>query len=667
MGELNKALEIYKKLVESTKADPETAKILARGGLKKEVLRSGAVLETETSGGLLAKTYELTGKRDILDQRIPWPIRRSLAMDSLREYISKNSPKGSSTQVKEVSVKNSQTAQAVTAILADPTKYGLDSLEDADKIAEAAWYIAGATDSADIDNATDIERSIVKRKSEEIRAKYSEGSLKAVHEIRNLKITQEDISLEKRQRIIAYYQAQSEDEKWSKSQSNSKGDLRDLEYGIIALAQGAAGAKAEVLTQHIKGLNTKLEGVKGVLGKANGVYEIYKNPEGFLASKLAKKLGVETVSKAVGQKVASALIAKAAGTALAAAMGTVAPIIGNIVGYVAGDLMVKSLRRTINGVKKGAKVAVAAAGGLATALFLGLPSGALAAATSSVVSIVILAPIVAFIMLIINSGGYMVPPGSGRISTGPVADVGPFPVGNNCVIPNVVLRTTSYRGAEVGGHGSNVYWRNISEVTSLGRYWENPANPYWIRETPNVTEVFACRWSIPDLDVRTYARAEALKPGTMSTPLRLATTCQFNNDPQSVCFDPASRSRCRSYGYAADWTYPNADSLTNLPVFYPYIDTNNDGVGDPVVWQLKPEYSGLFNGHYAHLQTVANGTTYDMMVSHLSAIPTGGASGQVMGTLDDSIPGKHIHVELRIDGAFVKPEEYMCTISGITQ
>lgn len=221
----------------------------------------------------------------------------------------------------------------------------------------------------------------------------------------------------------------------------------------------------------------------------------------------------------------------------------------------------------------------------------------------TVVVAAILVVFVAFALFVINSGAYIVPPGSLN-QLPPSGNWPTIDVGASCPIPN-----------------GQILWG------SLG----NPNTPvqhgsveYWARVAP----------------------AQCFQGGNGAYPL-------------GGCFAIGSQCTpgCPTYGFAADIVWPG-NRVVGQPVFYPYIG------GESVTWtcsNCRLARSGQGTGF---LRAVGpGGEVYEMYVSHLQTVPVGGVSGEQISTLYP-LATPHLHIELRIDGEYVPPE-FMCTGGGI--
>jgi hypothetical protein len=173
----------------------------------------------------------------------------------------------------------------------------------------------------------------------------------------------------------------------------------------------------------------------------------------------------------------------------------------------------------------------------------------------------------------------------------------------SCPIPDGYLSCGSYDPQSTScNHGSNDYWSN---------------------KTP-------CDWALPSID----------------------HSCQYSPYPGNVCYDKSST--CYYYGFAADFAY--SDRRADAPVIYPEID------GQILEWELEREIPFRENsGAGAILRAEAGGNVYEIYITHLNDVPSGGRSGEVASTLYDFDNGKygspHVHLELKINGTYVRPDD----------
>jgi len=138
-----------------------------------------------------------------------------------------------------------------------------------------------------------------------------------------------------------------------------------------------------------------------------------------IAEPVKKKIveaGVKVATKAV-TKAAVGTATKVGVQAAAQAVGSTVPIIGNIIAFITTTVIAGIIDRALIAAKKRARDVEDAVGGaiIASLQFLGLLGGILSATFSTILGMVIVIIIsipftIAYILFIINSGAYLVPP-----------------------------------------------------------------------------------------------------------------------------------------------------------------------------------------------------------------------------------------------------------------
>ena len=185
----------------------------------------------------------------------------------------------------------------------------------------------------------------------------------------------------------------------------------------------------------------------------------------------------------------------------------------------------------------------------------------------------------------------------------------------SCPIPNGFNLCGSlgspYQTGCTGGHGSNEYWGGQGGD--------------------------ACRWGLPSSD---------------------GARCTTNPFPGSFCYD--STSICTDYGFASDFTYAGISKPERCgkPVYL--VSLNGQTLDWAVVW-TRDNLGGV--GRSGLIRATDGTSVYEMYMTHLNDYPVGGRSGEITGTLYCSIATPHVHVELKIDGEYVRPD-FLCEGSG---
>jgi hypothetical protein len=221
----------------------------------------------------------------------------------------------------------------------------------------------------------------------------------------------------------------------------------------------------------------------------------------------------------------------------------------------------------------------------------------------ALIGFIALTALTLWILFFINSGAYIVPPGGFNIPTsGPLS---PYCGYGSCPIPNAEITCGSYPDC----HGTNWYWA--------------PYN--------------ACEWPIP------YAAS-----------VGAGSTCTYNQISGSVC-ENQSAPACPAYGFALDIDYPSNTCGTNAPVYFPHL--NNVTLSWSWVWGGPySDGSGQENGLY---RASDGNNVYEIYFTHLDTMVRSGNSGDRVGNIHCQA-GDHAHIELRINGSFVKPD-FLCS------
>ena len=209
--------------------------------------------------------------------------------------------------------------------------------------------------------------------------------------------------------------------------------------------------------------------------------------------------------------------------------------------------------------------------------------------------------------------------GSGALYTGGLYIEG------DCPIPGGRLLVGSFESINKG-HGSNSYW------ASAGGFCDNT----YCSAYPNA---YCCINNLPI---------------AWSLPVVAAPQCYTNPYPGSVAYDPSST--CPAYGFAADFFVPQNDNpyygQGNVPVSLPTID------GQVLDWKIATPYGkNKGNGTGGLLRAKANGKTYEISIYHLAEpITYGGPSGTEVGIIYAGLNNPHVHIELKVNGEYVRPD-----------
>lgn len=367
--------------------------------------------------------------------------------------------------------------------------------------------------------------------------------------------------------------------------------------------------------------------------------------------KVAKTLGTEATKKLLAQlgvklgvQAATAGGGAAAGAEAGAAAGApggplaiITAIVGAVVGFVLGAVVGNWSK-----VKKESEEGILAlsagiytvgssifSGGVAAvgAIFAAIGSVAVESA-GTIIIIVLAVPIVlAFFIYIINNSAYIVPPSATIFVPGGPGGGG-FENRSSCPIADGYVLVTSYNPNGQTGHGSNTYWGTADRCND---------------------------YSLPQ-------STGCMAPSVAGTPT-------------SFCYTQSNLQHCDIYGYAAD-IFSHSGS-TIVPVYFPLIN------GQEALWS----YSGTSfdnppsgpsrgqNGHSYSFSASVGGTDYWVLFTHIQSQLINPATGQrtsdptvIQGVrsglqfawLYNQAGNTHLHLEVKINDVYVKPENYFC-------
>ncbi|GEM_PF-1274128 len=360
-------------------------------------------------------SQKFLSESDVMELRNPdSPYRFSIAMRALEKAAAK---KPAGTTKKPIS--QGQTARNIHKLLTEADERGL-SKDDQKKIIESTFLISGASDALNPDevNADELRNEILERKAQaaliQIKAENNNNDTvaelftKQRQKILEVGVSDQELDDElfevQKQKTIAHVTEIANNKEVAGRYSNSLGELYALEMGISSLAAGGTALTAEQKARILAGIGENSATVGALMKNGQGV-QFLRNPSGYLASRAGNQ-----VAQRVTARITSVAAGRLAGTALGTALGSVAPVIGNVVGSFVGNVMGKYIGGAIRGaVSIGRKSAMAAAGAFVV-IGGAFAHGMAVAASAGSLSAIILVPIVAVIMLIINSGGYIVPP-----------------------------------------------------------------------------------------------------------------------------------------------------------------------------------------------------------------------------------------------------------------
>lgn len=389
---------------------------------------------------------------------------------------------------------------------------------------------------------------------------------------------------------------------------------------------------------------TSPEGAAGIIsqgpGGLRGIWSLVKQQ---VQGKAAKALVEKAAQSAGGQMLkegAKRVLAKTAVSKITAALGTALGPLGTLLGWFGGELLtrvgtwlIKNKDKIAASLMAGGVVALIAGliplgiGGLAAGGAIALGGGLrppqiigqllegfgfigqnllAELAKPLIITILVFSVLVGFILLIINNSAFVIP-GEELNQT----DIG---IQGSCPIPNGIVSCGSLGSGSACQHGSQAYWNGI--VNSGGEQ---------------------CEWGLPSSD---------------------GVRCSTSPTSNTPCYD--SGSQCKNsdgtvvYGYSADIVYPNQGACDGTQtVYFPYIN------GQSLTWQKTLSFTGTAgaNGIY----TATDGANiYELYFVHLDSVVPSGRSGGPVGALSCTLTSPHVHVELRINGDFIRPDS-LCT------
>jgi hypothetical protein len=185
------------------------------------------------------------------------------------------------------------------------------------------------------------------------------------------------------------------------------------------------------------------------------------------------------------------------------------------------------------------------------------------------------------------------------------------PPASSCPIIGGAVSTGSYNGQSEVGHGSNPYWSG-----------------------PAGTD---CGYDIP-------AFSGCSGPTSSADP-----------DNNNVCRNQGGL--CSYYGYAADVRRSGVGDVVQLPAVF----------GRTINWTFQRRVS-IARGSwgYGYVFTGNDGrSNYSLYLGHINQVnpPSTLPSGTVLGTLYPNLTPPHVHIELQINGQWVRPD-FLCGGQG---
>lgn len=361
-------------------------------------------------------------------------------------------------------------------------------------------------------------------------------------------------------------------------------------------------------------------------------------------NKIAKK-----VSSTVGKRLYGEVISKGIATAFTAVgLPALGALVGKIAAWVGEKILWPLIKKSKEVIATGLGIAglgfivgspIVVAAGATTALIgvgvggTGAIKGALntiatvpsllametlaALGTAFIIFLVGGTFLTALMLFIINSGAYIVPPNN-QGTLGSIDATCAGTITGSCPVPNGEVYVGSFRGANTYAHGANRYFELVSEVFDR----EHPENSCFQLPIP-----------VP--------------------------ACLHNSDPASYCYN--AQANCPMYGYAADIRYVTKPTNCAQFVYFPQLG------GQTLSWSRnnnEPVITSSCGNGYTYI--ASNGsTTHEMLFMHLNPTNvTSGQSGQPVGsiltyatnTCMGSATNEHTHIEWRINGEYVRPD-----------
>lgn len=355
-----------------------------------------------------------------------------------------------------------------------------------------------------------------------------------------------------------------------------------------------------------------------------------------------EKLGINAATKtavaATTATTTTAATTAGAAAAGAAAVTAVTPIIGTLIGFVAGIILPK-IQDGLSWTKRNFKKVA-----IGTAVTLGFVGGGVSWAVGSfvisygvlnaskvlgtvgsgasfvlnllqelvateivwpIVAIIIATPIVIALILFIITNSALVVPFSQSEYFGSLFENDGLTNKSSCPIIMTSSAAGSYNPITQKGHGSNEYWHALySDESSM------------------------CKYSIP-----------------ATSGCRAPTVGQDN-----VCYKKGL-TQCDFYGFAMD-----VSSSSSNNVSLPQID------GKDVKWNFSGvEYEDSGVG-WTYGYTDESGK-YSILLKHVNRGMTKEnnlMSGTKLGSLYNQGTSTHLHLEVQVDGRYVRPENYFC-------
>jgi len=145
------------------------------------------------------------------------------------------------------------------------------------------------------------------------------------------------------------------------------------------------------------------------------------------------------------------------------------------------------------------------------------------------------------------------------------------------------------------------------------------------------------------------------------------STCNYDIPYSSGCFSPSSSAdpdgnnichylggECGWYGYAADFVRNGAGDGVLMPSIS----------GESITWNKIRQFSnngGAWGWGVTYRGTDPNGNNYFIYFTHLNndSFPNSIQTGEMFGTLFGGLTNPHVHIEISINGQWIRPD-YLC-------
>ena len=173
-----------------------------------------------------------------------------------------------------------------------------------------------------------------------------------------------------------------------------------------------------------------------------------------------------------------------------------------------------------------------------------------------------------------------------------------------CPIIGGYVHYPSYNGTNETGHGSNAYWGST------------------------------CNYDIP-------SSSGCWSPSRTADP-----------DGNNVCHYRGGE--CNEYGYAADFVRSGAGDEVLIPSIF----------GESITWNKISQFSnngGIWGWGVTYRASDTNGNSFFIYITHLNnnTFPSSVQTGEIIGTLFRGLTNPHAHVEISVNGQWIRPD-FLC-------